>query len=233
MALASQAFRHAVKPVHLRLRRAVSTAIDRRLGIVTTDEVVAEAMGAEIGPFRLTQRALGWSGAFRLVPRLGLGSGDVVLDVGCGAGRVACVAARSSLSRVLGIDLDPRMVALAKTNAARVRGRRCPIEIVEADATRFEVPDDVTCVVIHNPFGGEALETALRLVLDSMDRRERRMRLVYGNPKEHHLVMGLGRFRPSGSLSLGWRPSREWARTQRVQFYEVARAPAPRPVAGR
>jgi SAM-dependent methyltransferase len=233
VALASQAFRHAVKPVHLRLRRAVSTAIDRRLGIVTTDEVVAEAMGAEIGPFRLTQRALGWSGAFRLVPRLGLGSGDVVLDVGCGAGRVACVAARSSLSRVLGIDLDPRMVALAKTNAARVRGRRCPIEIVEADATRFEVPDDVTCVVIHNPFGGEALETALRLVLDSMDRRERRMRLVYGNPKEHHLVMGLGRFRPSGSLSLGWRPSREWARTQRVQFYEVARAPAPRPVAGR
>ena len=125
------------------------------------------------------------------------------------------------------------MVALARTNAARVRGRRCPIEIVEADATRFEVPDDVTCVILYNSFGGQALETALRLVLDSMDRRERRMRLVYGNPKEHHLVMGLGRFRPSGSLSLGWRPSREWARTQRVQFYEVARASAPRPVAGR
>jgi SAM-dependent methyltransferase len=226
-------FRHTVKPVHLSLRQAVSRAIDRRLGIVTTDEVVADAVGAEIGPFRLTQRALGWRGAFRLVPRLGLGRDDVILDVGCGAGRVACVAARSPLSRVLGIDLDPRMVALATSNAARVRGRRCPIEIVEADATRFEVPDDVTCVVIYNPFGGEALETALRLVLDSMDRRERRMRLVYGNPKEHRLVMGLGRFLPSGSLSLGWRPSREWARTQRVQFYEVARAPAPRPLTGR
>ena len=125
------------------------------------------------------------------------------------------------------------MVALARINAARVRGRRCPIDIVEADATRFAVPDDVTCVVIYNPFCGEALEAALRLVLDSMDRRERRMRLVYGNPKEHDLVMRLGRFRPSGSLSLGWRPRREWARTQRVQFYEVARAPAPRPVAGR
>ena len=79
----------------------------------------------------------------------------------------------------------------------------------------------------------EALERALRLVLDSMDRRERSMRLVYGNSKAHDLVMGLGRFRPSGRVSLGWRPSREWARTQRVQFYEVARAPAPRPVAGR
>ena len=233
MKVVAWVFRHTVKPVHLSARQAVSKAIDRRLGIVTTDEVVADALGAEIGSFRRTQRALGWTGAFRLVPRLGLARDDVILDVGCGAGRVACVAARSSLSRVLGIDVDPLMVALAKTNAARVRGRRCPIEIVEADATRFEVPDDVTCVILYNSFGGQPLETALRLVLDSMDRRERRMRLVYGNPKEHHLVMGLGRFRPSGSLSLGWRPSREWARTQRVQFYEVARASAPRPVAGR
>ena len=226
-------FRHAVKPVHLSARRAVSRAIDRRLGIVTTDEVVADALGAEIGAFRRTQRALGWTGAFRLVPRLGLGRDDVILDVGCGAGRVACVAARFPIARVLGIDLDPRMVALARTNAARVRGRRCPIEIVEADATRFEVPDDVTCVILYNSFGGQALETALRLLLDSMDRRERRMRLVYGNPRQHDLVVGLGRFHPSGSLSLGWRPSKEWARTQRVQFYEVARASAPRPVAGR
>jgi SAM-dependent methyltransferase len=224
-------FRHTVKPVHLRLRQGVSTAVDRRLGIVTTDEVVAEAVGAEIGLFRRTQRALGWSGAFRLVRRLGLGRHDVVLDVGCGAGRVVCLASRSPISRVLGIDQDPRMAALARTNAARVRGRRCPIEIVEDDAKRFEVPDDVTCVFIYNSFGGEVLERSLRRVLDSMDRRERRMRLVYGNPKEHDLVMELGRFRPSGSLSLGWRPGRDWARTQRVQFYEVERALAPRPLA--
>ena len=152
-----------------------------------------------------------------------------------GTGGLADTISISALNpyNPFGIDLDPGMVALARTNAARVRGRRCPIEIVEADATRFEVPDHVTCVFMYNPFGGEVLEGSLRRVLDSMDRRERRMRLIYGNPKEHDLVMELGRFRPSGSLSLGWRPGREWARTQRVQFYEVVRAPAPRPVAGR
>jgi hypothetical protein len=70
---------------------------------------------------------------------------------------------------------------------------------------------------------GPRLETqaATSWAFDSMDRRKRPMPLVSGHPKQQDLVMGLGRFRPSGSLSLGWRPSRERARTQRAGFQEV------------
>jgi hypothetical protein len=82
---------------------------------------------------------------------------------------------------------------------------------------------------------GARLETQAATwgAFDSMDRRNRPMPPLSGHPKQHDLVMGLGRFSPSGSLSLGWRPSREWARIQRVGFHEVARAPARRPFAGR
>jgi SAM-dependent methyltransferase len=228
--LISWIFRRVLRPMHLELRAAASTAIDRRLGVFTTDEAVAEALGVEIGEYRRVLRAMSWSAAFRLVRRLRLGSDDVVLDMGCGAGRVACLAARSPISRVIGIDRDPRMADLARSNAAGLRGRRCPIEIEQADAPSFDVPDDVTCVYMYNPFGGEVLESVLQRLLASMDRRERRIRLVYANPREHDLVVGLGRFRPSASMSLGWRPGREWARTQRVQFYEVEASPARRPV---
>jgi SAM-dependent methyltransferase len=224
-------FWHVVKPAHLRLRAAASKLVDGRLGVLTTDEVVARALGADIGEFRRLQRALSWSGGRRVVRRLRLGPQDVFLDIGCGAGRVACLVARSSISRVIGLDLDTRMVELATANAAGLRGRKSPIEIVHADATEFEVPDDVTWVYMHNPFGGEVMDAALRRMLASMDRRQRRMRLVYINPKEHEVVVGLGRFRPSASMALGWRPGREWARSQRVQFYEIEPVSAGRPVA--
>jgi SAM-dependent methyltransferase len=226
----SGVFRRGVRPVHLKLREVASRAVDRRLGLVTTDEVVADALGADIGEYRGLQRSLGWSGAFRLARRLRLGRDDVFLDMGCGAGRMTCLIARSPIVRVIGVDYDPRFVALATRNAAGLRGRRCPIDIVEADATRFDVPDEVTCVYLYNTFGGELLEAALGRILESMDRRARRVRLVYLNPKEHGLVVRFGRFRPTESMSLGWRPSQEWARTQRVQIYEVesARAPAGR-----
>jgi SAM-dependent methyltransferase len=226
----SRLFQRVVRPVHRKLREVASKAIDRRMGIVTTDEVVAEALGADIDEFRRLQRALGWSGSFRLARRLRLGAGDVFLDIGCGAGRVTCLVGRSPIARVIGVDLDPRLAALARRNAAGLRGRRCPIDILEADATRLDIPDEVTCVYMYNPFGGELLETALRRVLESVDRRPRRLRLIYPNPREHDVVVGVGRFRPSETMSLGWRPTEAWARTQRVQFYEVEPALARQPV---
>jgi SAM-dependent methyltransferase len=215
------AFGNLVKPAHLAAREAGSRAIDRALGITSTDEVVARALGVDIGHFRRTQRALGYTGTMRLVRRLRLGPGDVFLDVGCGAGRATCLVALTPARRAIGIDLDPRMADLAGRNAARLRMRRCPIEIEQADATAWETPDDVTCVYMYNPVQGPLLEAVLRRLLESVDRRPRPVRLAYANPVDHELVMRLGRFRPAGRMATGWRPGRDWGRTQTVQFYEV------------
>jgi SAM-dependent methyltransferase len=194
--------------------------------VVTTDEVVARRLQVELGSFRLLQRALTWNGAYRLMRHLRPGPQDVFLDIGCGAGRVVCTAARFHLARVIGVDLDPRMARLAAENARSLRRRRCPLEVVEADGARFELPDDVTIVFLYNPFGGETLDSALQRLLESIARRPRRMRLVCANPREHERIIGSGRFRPTTHMSLGWRPGGEWARTQRVQVYEVQGPPA-------
>ncbi|WP_244180483.1 methyltransferase domain-containing protein [Amycolatopsis pretoriensis] len=63
------------------------------------------------------------------------GPGDRVLDVGCGGGRaVAELCARGV--RAVGADLDPRMLA-----AARTRGSAAPAEFVEADVLRLPFAD--------------------------------------------------------------------------------------------
>ena len=55
--------------------------------------------------------------AARLVAFAGVGSGNRVLDVGCGTGVVA-VTARLAGAAVTGIDLTPELLAVAKENAA-------------------------------------------------------------------------------------------------------------------
>jgi len=49
----------------------------------------------------------------------GVGPGDVVYDLGSGDGRIVIAAARDFGARGVGIELDPHLVAEAKTNAAR------------------------------------------------------------------------------------------------------------------
>jgi SAM-dependent methyltransferase len=61
-----------------------------------------------------------------LVDTAGVGSGDRVLDIGCGTGVVAHEAARraGAAGRVVGLDLNPRMLAVARRVAPEIEWRQ-------------------------------------------------------------------------------------------------------------
>lgn len=217
-------FRHTVKPAQLVVRRALSTAVDRRLGVVTTDEQVAATLGLDIGLFRRTWRSLGWLGTWRLLRRLDAHADQVLLDIGCGAGRVVVGAMGRPFGRVIGIEIDPAFAELAARNVARRRGGRCRGEIVVADATEYEVPSDVTVVYLYNPFQGAVFARTLEQIIASHRAAPRELRLVYANPVEHDLVIGSGAWELVDGFRLAWRPGREWARTQQINVYRAVSA---------
>lgn len=76
--------------------------------------------------------------------------GETVVDLGCGAGADACVAALlvGDTGRVVGIDATPAMVAKATSNA-KAAGLTW-IEFREADMIRLGLPDEIADVVISN-----------------------------------------------------------------------------------
>ena len=198
-----------------------STAIDRRLGVVTTDERVALELGLDIGHFRRTWRSLGWFGTWRLLRKLESATDDVLLDIGCGAGRVVVGAMGRPFRRIIGIEIDDAFARLAAQNVAQRRRPRSSAEILVADAARYEVPADVTIVYLYNPFRGPVFECALERILASHDANQREMRLVYANPVEHETVLGTRAFELVDTFLLAWRPGHEWARTQRINVYRV------------
>jgi len=83
-----------------------------------------------------------------LLDRTGVGPGDVLLDVACGPGTVARLAAGliGPGGRVTGCDVSPAMLAVARSKPG---GDGAPVEYVECPADALAVPtaayDVVTC----------------------------------------------------------------------------------------
>ena len=73
---------------------------------------------------------------------------------------------------------------------------RCPdIELVHSDVLDFPIPEDVTHAFFFNPFQGETFGTVIARLVDSLDRKPRRLRLLYLHPVEDGRIMATGRFR--------------------------------------
>jgi hypothetical protein len=69
-------------------------------------------------------------------------------------------------------------------------------EVIVADAAEWAVPDDVTVIYMYCPFMGPVFAAAVDRILESLDRRPRRLRLVYLNPYEHNYLLSTERFVP-------------------------------------
>jgi SAM-dependent methyltransferase len=214
-------FKYLAKPAYLRIRQIVDGLQDRRLGIVTADQRVRREAGLDPDHYQRFCRAVSFTGIRSMLKHWTLRSDDALLDYGCGAGRVICVAAQYPFSRVIGVEISGYFSRLSERNVRTLRRYLVCPEVVHADAATYQVPDDITVIVIYNSFDDQVLCAVLARVLESIDRVPRRMRVAYVNPRGHALVLSMGRFRERGQMCLSWRPGSEWRRTQTVQFYEV------------
>ena len=130
---------------------------------------------------------------------LALSSDDVVIDIGCGDGRALAVFARAPVARCIGIEFDGTAAAAARRNAARLRGRRAPVDIVHGDAADYRFSAE-SVVYLFNPCGPASLRTVLANLKASLDRRPRRLRLCYYHPKHADVVEGAGWLRRTATL---------------------------------
>ncbi|MGW1059914.1 methyltransferase domain-containing protein [Micromonospora rubida] len=128
----------------------------------------------------------------RILPPAEVGPDDVFVDVGTGKGRVVLVAARRYRPRrIIGVEVAPDLLAVARRNVARLRDAST-IDLVGADASTWKVPPDATIFHLFNPFVGETFHRFLDGVLSSQAEHPRRIRLVYANPVMHDALLAAG-----------------------------------------
>ena len=164
-------------------RRLRENMIERRLNIHTArplDECpsvelsscFADALEYQVVDYQLLRRYM---------EPLRIGPDDVLIDIGCGMGRVLCVFARTRLKKCIGIEISQELASIAKRNACSLRGRRTPIEIRVGDAAEADYSVG-TIFWIYNPFGERTMHAVLSRVGQSLSTSPRRIQIVYVNP---------------------------------------------------
>ena len=124
------------------------------------------------------------------------------MDVGAGLGRVVLHAARRPYRQIVGIEISPALVEIAKDNRTAYRGElMCrDIRLVRADAATFRFPRGNLVVYLYNPFSARVLAPMLdRLSTDG--RRE--VVLVYHTPLERATIDAHRSFELTADLGFG------------------------------
>lgn len=140
------------------------------------------------------------------VARLAPSSGEVILDVGCGTGRnfAAIEDAIGPSGRLIGVELNPRMLDQARARVERYGWTN--VELVQADAAEADIPaiaDGILLCAVHDVMRSP---TGLANVVDHL---RARARIVAGGPK-------WASWPGSGALAMNfrtWRMNRECVTT--------------------
>ena len=115
-----------------------------------------------------------------------IGAGDVVLDYGCGKGRVEFFLSHETGAKTIGIEYDERIYGDALENQ-RNAVSKARTEFVLANAEHYEVPLSVNRCYFFNPFSVEILRKVLARVIESYYEHPREVLLFFYYPSEEYL----------------------------------------------
>lgn len=132
--------------------------VDRRFGLDGHDGLPED--GPSLPPGCVPYLPSSVDVVLRMVAVADVRESDVFVDVGMGVGRTAALVHLLTGARVLGVEIQPELVAAARALTARLALAR--VSCVEGDAAeRMAALADGTVFYLYCPFGGDRLARVL------------------------------------------------------------------------
>jgi cyclopropane fatty-acyl-phospholipid synthase-like methyltransferase len=174
-------------------------------------------------PEHIHYGTISYHGIFAILRSLALANDDVVVDLGCGKGRVLCCAAQSKVRMVIGIEYDRALFETAKKNAEHLRGKRSPIHVTYTSAQDVDYTVGTIFYLFH-PFGPGILKQVLQKIKEGREKQPRAIRIVYVNPVHEKLMEDCGWLERYAV----WETSRFPSVEHPVSFWRAKEAPVNR-----
>lgn len=111
---------------------------------------------------------------------------NILIDYGCGKGRVGLFLHHAISCETIGLEFDKDIFLQAEENkeaAAKGNG----VIFYHADAAEFSVVD-ADCFYFFNPFSVEILKSVMGRIMESYYENPRKMRLFFYYPNDEYLV---------------------------------------------
>ena len=113
----------------------------------------------------------------RLARQGGIKRENVLVDYGCGKGRVSFLMHHLTGCRTIGVEYNPELHAAALENLASYAGGGAGEISFECVSAESYVPSAADCFYFFNPFSERILQGVLSRILESWYARPRRLRL--------------------------------------------------------
>ena len=110
------------------------------------------------------------------------------VDLGAGMGRVVLLAARRPFRSVIGVEISPALVEIARENLSTARDPKRiarDVKMVRADAADYAFPRGDLVVYMYNPFRGPVLDRVLTNLTAS---KRGEVVLLYHTPVERAVL---------------------------------------------
>jgi SAM-dependent methyltransferase len=107
------------------------------------------------------------------------------LDAGSGKGRLLAMGAAYGFTDLIGIDFSKKLCDVAVNVCRRIKTKYPDISItIEcADARNYCIPESVGVIFLFNPFDAVIMDVFIQKVLESLQRNNRPMKILYANPQ--------------------------------------------------
>lgn len=112
--------------------------------------------------------------------------GNILLDYGCGKGRVDMFLSYQTRCRSIGIEYDERIYEKAVENKKdAVSSARVDIKL--ANAELFEISESVDRIYFFNPFSVEILRKVMARILKSYYVKPRKIQMFFYYPSDEYI----------------------------------------------
>ena len=111
---------------------------------------------------------------------------DVVLDYGCGKGRVDFFLSYQTKANTIGIEYDERIYQYTMKNQ-KTAVSRARTEFLLARAEEYEISSEVNRCYFFNPFSVELLRKVMARIIESYYEKPREVFLFFYYPSEEYI----------------------------------------------
>ena len=121
------------------------------------------------------------------------------IDFGSGMGRVVLMASDRPFRKIIGVEFASELVAIAERNVRTYdpSRKRCgEIELICADATEFDLPNEPSIFYFFNPFDRKIFVRVLANLERSLRQHPREAYVLYANPEHNNLFLNSEMFVP-------------------------------------
>ena len=112
------------------------------------------------------------------------GKEDVLLDYGCGKGRVGFFLSHKTKAKAIGIEYDDRIFEYAQNNRKTAKSTA---EFVMTRAEEYAVPPEVNRCYFFNPFSVEILHKVMARITESWFEYPREIFLFFYYPSDEYI----------------------------------------------